>query len=212
MTHHTEEKKPIRTIIDQETKVVVGYACGNCGAFFAKTSEVSCAKEAAERCHNYTCSDCGVKTDQYRTLCQKCIQLREQKKDKERYDEAPKVKYGDYKGAYLYFDDTRIGREGYLAVEDLEDELVAYDGELPTYAWACMPFYIDASDVVDQALEDHYENASDDISSTEIKKLQSYLDAWCESQHITSYMENGTVVEFEESLLADLNAERADDT
>ena len=42
--------------------------------------------------------------------------------------------------------------------------------------------FVDASYIIDNACEDLYEDARDNISDKDIKQLQSFLDNWCKKQ------------------------------
>jgi hypothetical protein len=187
-----EEKKPVRTIIDKENGNVVGHACGNCGTFFSALVGFDDSKAAAERCHNYKCSECGVKTNQYYTICDKCRKDKEFKKDLEAFERAEKIKFEDYHGEMVFFDDCSLGNEGYMSTDDVEDHFCDSDKELPEFAWACDWFgiSIDVDHVLETALEEHHEDAFDLVSQADIDELKTMLKTWCDKQGVKTYTPN----------------------
>ena len=208
-----EEKKPIRTIVDKESGKVVGYACGNCGTFYFSVTDEDGAKKNAERCHspNVVCTSCGGPIEPAYAACQSqcdaCWRAAVERtnaeateKERVRFEKAPKVKFADYKGEYLYFRDYAIGNDGFLPVDGLEDYFEGDDEEMPSYAWACSGFILsmDAQSILDSALDDHHEDAGENVGAEDLKELQALLDAWCAKQSVTSYTPTDEVVLLDE--------------
>jgi hypothetical protein len=86
-----------------------------------------------------------------------------------------------------YYSDKFGDNEGYF---DNWDEFFDYwfdnhdeDDEKPEFVWTTIPENIsmDAMSIIESATEDLYEDAYSDISDSEIKKLQDYLDDWCKN-------------------------------
>ncbi len=190
------EKKPIRTIVDKENGDVVGFACGNCGTFYSTIAGEDKARRNAERCHNSirTCEKCGAEVKADRRKCESCDraendEFRENsaKKELARFEKAPKVKLADYKGEYLWFPGSMIGNDGFLRSDEVEDDFE--DDEMPEYAWACGSFGLrmDADSIIENALDNHHEDAGENVGDEDRKELQAILDAWCAKQRVTSY-------------------------
>jgi hypothetical protein len=207
------EKKPIRTIVDKEDGKIVGFACANCGTFYSTISGEDEARKNAERCHNATatCFSCGGPVmSLHQKECDTCWQkeigrttAKAAELERGRFERAPKIKFSDYKGEYLFFPDFSIGHDGFLPVDGLEDYFADDDEKMPAYAWACSSFglIMDAQLILDSALEDHHEDAGENVGAEDLNELQTLLDAWCAKQSVTSYQPTDEVV-----LLDELNS------
>lgn len=58
-----------------------------------------------------------------------------------------------------------------------------------------MGFSIDARSIVDDALVDHHENARDSINDAAMRRLQVFLDEWCQEQCVWSWFPTTTLVD-----------------
>lgn len=92
------------------------------------------------------------------------------------YEECPE----EYKG--MMYSRHYHGNEGFF--EDFEELVYSTGNELPEYVWATNVerININAKDVIDNACENLWEEAYDQIDKKDINELQEYLNKWCEKQ------------------------------
>lgn len=196
----TEQVAPVvipepLTVTIQETGAVVGFMCHDCALthFIARQTSPDKdeahdqAKLNAKRCCNRIC-DCGTLVEM-RTLlyCNACRAKHEVEREQVRYKHAKKVSPLEYNG-WIFADG--YGDDGYFtSCEHLRDHCRIWGKQLPTYVWTCnaLEFAMDADCIIDQALDEHHEDASDNISDAARGALQYMLDAWTEKQGIKSY-------------------------
>ena len=150
------------------TAEIVAYACGTCGSVVGSTLVHGDAAHAiaATHCGPWICRVCGVEHDwSHQTICHDCWAKsraeREAERDAKCFATATKLSAAEYDGW------VSDGDEGFWS--SVEDALDHYDG------------------VIEHALEDHYEDAADQIDDTDVARLQVALDAWCESIGIESW-------------------------
>lgn len=181
---------------------VVAYACGKCR--FVMSSK----EEAEGHCKPRLCDDCGKEvSSSYRTICESCRTEHRKKKVESLVEQAKKVSWDDYDGP-VYIEDeegncftnTSCG-EGFHsspegAADDLVDDWCNLKPPLDVFhVWgvAEIPFYISASDVIENELENsHHENA--EVSGAAVKEFQDFLDKWCSEQEVVSYEADYTVL------------------
>jgi hypothetical protein len=168
----------------------VGFACPACKMMYTALNAKELAADessyvwSAARDHCvHTCSICGADLGKsHWTKCQPCI-------DKEQKDqELAKFAGATYITADKY--------EGFVHVPDSESFYDSYDTFLqewddlpPDYLWACTPtpFKLDAESIVDNELQNHYEDAGESIGHDEYAVLQGLLDEWAKRQNIITY-------------------------
>jgi len=170
---------------------IVAYACSKCGTVVGSARQHGdAAREvAATHCGPWICRVCGVEHDwSHQTICHDCWAKsraeREAERDAKCFATATKLSAAEYDGW------VSDGDEGFWS--SVEDAIDHYDGEdldCPEWLWACrrVPLHADADGVIEHALEDHYEDAADQIDDTDVARLQVALDAWCESIGIESW-------------------------
>lgn len=190
-------------IVKGREDIVVGFACEQCriacmprmsyGDLGYDEHLVSLRAEA-EACCKEECAECGKPREQkYMSLCMNCRHQKAAIGARERENtilaKAPRVAYADYKREYLFWED-----EYYPGIEELW-EAFEY-GREPTEAWGCyeLEFHIDADRLLEDALQEHHEDAMDDISAASILQLQKYLDRWCKKAHVITYMKDDFLV------------------
>lgn len=190
MTTTTETRPPLALIVQgREPVQVVAYACGTCG-IVTRTEH-----EAVGHCEPYDCSGgCGAKLPkkEYRTKCDACMEAARQAGEDARYEKARKVPLAEYQQEGLFVED-----EWFNDWEDLVDSMDSQGREVPEWAWGCEPlaFALDAERLLENALDEHHEDARDGIDDAEVKRLQAFLDEWAAAQKITSYQcDTSTVV------------------
>lgn len=154
------------------TDEVVAHACGKCGSV--------CYNEyAASQCCEPCICKCGAVCDRPWTACQACRDRKKSEIEAERFEAAEKVAWESYDGPVWDGDDF------YSTVEDYAD---GHD-EMPRYLWAAKTrdLKLDASAVIDSALETQgfgYE-AGDWI--VDESGLQRMLDEWAGKQDIEAW-------------------------
>ena len=171
-------------------KEVFIYACGECG-------RLDQHKDAAEKCCG-PCS-CGKTKEPWQDRCVECSSKDSDERlraaEEKRYAAAKRVPFADYGGAMLV-----SGDHFYDEPDDLFDDSLPEDP--PREAWGVygMPLSIDANRLLESALEEHHEDAEDNISKEMVDELQTFLDGWCKRTGIVSYFQDDAV-------LVDLSAE-----
>jgi len=157
----------------------IGWACPECKAIVQGIENESFARTHCVR----ICEDCNKEMRNSGWLaCASCRGKRESLEEQNRFEKATKVDWKDYDGyVYCPLNDTFSA--------SVEEFLEDFDDLAPSYIWACTPeeFKIDASNVLEQALSNHYEDARDNISDKEYEILQNFLDEWAAKQRIESW-------------------------
>lgn len=183
--------EPRRVILEDGGKEV-GWACGKCGNFYSNLSfggaaqagrdisEVCCAPEM--------CCQCKANVrGKYLMLCDRCAAENAANKFKDAWDIAKKVKQSEYHGEMVYRDG--IGTDGYCPTEDASTECWDQDLDYWAYATEEREFRLDASEIVNDALEhqQYYDGAIDKVASADMARLQTFLDKWCASVGIKGF-------------------------
>lgn len=106
-------------------------------------------------------------------------------KEKELFDKAPLLPDDKQKDYEYFYSNVYTRDNGYFNdwdefFDDWEEEHECIGDVRPEFVWVTNPLAmsIDADDIVSSATEELYEDAIDDISTDEIKRLQSFLDEW----------------------------------
>lgn len=159
-----------------------------------------------QHCYNgirHRCKLCGeiIQRGYLKHDCPQQKALDEQeyaKKEKEAFDKAPLLPEDKEKDYYYFFSDVYTRNCGYF--EDWDeffddwDEEHEYLGDVcPEFAWVTEPvkMSMDAHDIVSCATEELYEDAMDDVSTEEIKRLQDFLNEWIKTCGVnTTYYES----------------------
>lgn len=113
-----------------------------------------------------------------------------------------RIKSTEYVG-WIYWTDDKIGDHFYPSVKKLVDLCKRKQVAIPREVNGCfsMGLSMNAEDVVESALEEHHENARDQIPNAEIDKLQKLLDAWCSEQKVATYFcDDSVIVEIDEAI------------
>lgn len=189
--------------IDSEEKKLLGYACPEC-KLFHNASVYACNDEtarqesllAAQRCCHELCRGCSVdmfeerkKTPGRYVLCSKCRAKQDMEREQKRIDKAKKIPLSEYDGRLCvedeFYEDVGEFLDHLQDSVDIEDLV---DGYMPTL-WAVrdIKFSMDAEGIIEQALEEHYEDAGSSITTKDISRLQRMLDKWCKDQDVQSY-------------------------
>lgn len=143
------------------------------------------AERQAERCCNHVCKVCGDKAfSDWQVYCRKCLDAEQQerlrKREQERFEKATKVPFEAWDGnGWLCCPDSDRWFRDYDQFEEwlAEDE----DHEAPEYLWLSKRITArpDISSYVGEWIgERWYEDACDDISDADWKKLEAMLVEW----------------------------------
>lgn len=176
----------LERVIVESSGALVGYACPSCTILHAVTiytrkpeaADIAAdiaAQGAARECCDRRCGECGKPAGKYRTMCGACISAADDARDAKRMASAVRVPAREYGGPLVC-----VGDDDYRNPDDCEDL---------AHAWATAPskLHLDAGHILESALEEHHEDAYDDIGSKDFARLQRYLDAWCEHVGVVSY-------------------------
>lgn len=176
-----------------EERVEYRARCPGCQYVYYSSQEYK-ARDQAIDCCNGICTDCGEKRGtRYRnaTTCAVCRSRVDHEKAKENYDKATKVHARDYGG--MVYDPHRD-----IYAESVEDALDYYDSkeEAPEFFYGTdtTEFHLDAESIVEDVLQEHYEDAGDNITPKEMKELQDFLTKWSEKTGIRTYHEDRSVI------------------
>lgn len=104
------------------------------------------------------------------------------------FDKATKVDAVTYEGWVFWT--NRGPQDGFFhSVEDLRNYCSSSGEDLPEFVWACTKetFRLDADRILDDATEDHHDDARSEISASEEARLQAFLDEWSAAQNIVSW-------------------------
>lgn len=174
------------------------WQCGRCKSYrdigcapvgkgdktYSHEERLKLVEESAERCCNYRCLNCGEKADQFHDLCRKCSSANwaAESAAKEAESFARATERTDYEGPFVY--DERF----FETIDDVIEHCECHDVPPPEYLWVpeIMAFKIDAERIVENALDNHHEDAMDHIDEGMQKELQAFLDDWCDRTGVTS--------------------------
>lgn len=118
------------------------------------------------------------------------------RKEAEQFEKAPIAPPEVVKDCHVFYSDYFGQNEGFFEdwdtfFDEWWDE--AKDEECPVrpeYVWITEPeeFHIDARDICENATQDLYEDAYEDIADKNFERLQNFLDEWCKTCGVgTSY-------------------------
>lgn len=147
-------------------------------------------------CYNgvvHRCKLCGEIINPRGFLRHNCPQQQEEdrleakRKEQEEWDKAEELPSNCLSDYEYFFSDSYGYDNGYFSdwdeffdywhdnCEDIE--------ERPEYVWVTtkVDMSMDAQYIVDNATEDLYEDAIEDISTEKIRQLQDFLDGWCKT-------------------------------
>lgn len=179
------------TLSDEAGKMHA-YACGNCSKIFpilidrALALAASCCALHCRSClRNYhpplvgnrlSCPDCEARDG-----------ARAQAREEGLFAKATKTPAHQWDGDCLYDDG-----EYYFSVEELLEHYAENDSEPPQYVWDCdrEKLSMSAEHIIEAACEDHHDDAWGEISDHEKRRLQRYLDTWCDATGVSSFEPN----------------------
>jgi len=151
----------------------------------------------------HRCEQCGeiIERGFLKHNCKKQREINEKeyaRKRKQALIDAPFAPPDVLEKSYFFYSDDYGYDNGYFSDWEEFFDYWHENGEVnederPEFVWATDPvdMSIDAYDVISNATDDLYEDASDDISDTARKELQDFLDNWCKTCGVrTTYYEN----------------------
>lgn len=154
------------------------YQCTKCDhAYFSERKANNCC----------LCTDCGKPRNTTSSLS--CDDCRNKNSAKSYHSRIEKMETVDWKKDMVltddndnyFFDDDDL----YCRLENLDDD------EMPDFLFVCdsTKLEIDADDVLERELEEHFEDACDHVIDAE--GLRNYINSWCEKQTIKSWQGSG---------------------
>ncbi|MFH0777869.1 MAG: hypothetical protein V2A71_04475 [Candidatus Eisenbacteria bacterium] len=171
-----------KELVKRGSDEVVALYCGKCGLVY-RTTEM----QLADRCCVEEPCKCGKPKMKGWSVCETCLKAKDIAEEQARFEKAKHIPFDEYEGEWCY-SDAHKGSDGYFPIDDLDEILADMAPEnRPKYVWACEPFgldRIDAVDLVSSLLEEHHEDAMDDV---DVEGLQKLLDKWVDEQSVTSY-------------------------
>ena len=156
---------------------------------------------SCKKCYNgvlHACQYCGKILDRrYNTCdCDGVMSERKQKEIKKEqviFDKAIKLNADDeiVKNMGMYYSDQYGYNEGYFTDWDELFDYLEDTENHPEYVWGTSErkISIDADHIIQNVVEDLWEEARDNISSDDENELQEFLDKWCEKQTGTTIYE-----------------------
>lgn len=160
--------------------------CGQC-------RQIRANQDAAEACcRPKMCEDCTTaEVEKGWTICAACRRSRAEERERARFAAARQVTAAEYTMGTVYVEAV----ERYMDLDEfLNWDDYGNEGPAPAYAYGTetIPFHIHAESIVENALEDHHDDA--EVSTWRIEALQGILDEWTAEAGVSSYGVDYTVV------------------
>lgn len=162
------------------------WACGTCRVIYGNLDA------AAMCCAPRTC-DCGVtfsKEDWPYTCCRPCKAKHDEERAQAQWDQAEKITEAQARGQ-VYDDDHgefHADIDAFLDwLEDAQHEHEDPDMRPRVYACTLSGLHYSAEHAIDSMLEDHHEDARDELGEDACAQLQAMLDVWCAAQGVRSW-------------------------
>jgi len=182
------------------------WCCSKCGRIHEEQAVID------QCCVPQPCERCGKEKRQHPyTVCKNCKFVRDQEREREKFEKAEKIPEAQWDGP-VFSEDwdeedgysesvsdmlngiidnfhgvSREEGEAYKARGDDESEFDWACRFIPEYVWACdiRHPHVDAQNVIEGICEDLYDDAYDAIVGHD--DLQKALDAWCAQQTVTGW-------------------------
>jgi hypothetical protein len=168
--------------------IPAAWACGKCKTI-CQTEDAAraccaerycaCGKPLMPGFSNLECRDC---TDAQ-------WQAAARKRREDHLANATAVPEQDYTGPVY----VEAYEEFYSSMDDFRDAFWAdHDSDEafepgPVFACTCFGYHLDAEHAVEQALEEHHEDAFDHIGDAAVSELQVLMDQWAQKHPVTSW-------------------------
>jgi len=135
----------------------------------------------------HVCSKCGQELGKY-TSCysEQCVLHREYEREMKRYEKATKYTLENVPKEsceYFYFESYEYNNGYFDDIDSLEEFCKENEIDMPKFIWGTKKkeLSIDAYSVVNNALEEWYEDAFDNVNDTSLSELQDCLDKFCKT-------------------------------
>jgi hypothetical protein len=171
----------------------VAFLCGRCkttaGVFSAHALGVDGARKAADG-HCYRECDICKSPLKLGQSCDTCADARRERWLAEAWEKAKKISYREYEHGYLSAPDARD--ELFVCLNDLLEYCHDEDIDVPERIFGCerIVLRLDAQIILENALEEHHEDAMDDISPSMESDLQAFLDDWSKKANVVTFVED----------------------
>lgn len=191
--------EPLEIVLKKYPDRVVAYACANCGALYSTVifgggpeGDTAARHAALAHCHHF-CT-CGSPVPVNRSTCDACWGARVKEKEEKVFELAAKVTLEEYEDQPIYWEGppggSSMSGDGYfLNIEEFLERCEEEEIDVPPYVWATKPVTLsmDASYLLESALDEHHEGARDEFPDGAERELQDLLDAWCAKQKVKSW-------------------------
>lgn len=162
------------------------FACGKCRKVYG-------AEDIAALCCEPKVCPCGTVAPRYRILCEACTSAEMEQRQQRVWDAARKLPAVESSGP-VWDEDADAFHNSFDAFWDAwEDDADEREpGATAPRVFACEPFglRLDACRIVEHALEDHHEDALEQIDDGAFTQLQQMLDQWDKDHGPTSWQPN----------------------
>lgn len=171
----------VRKLIEVDGEAVLGYACGQCGRMYSKDYDgVDVAWQAEVCCHPNKCVACGKVISQYSRLCVDCFHVKTLSR--------AEIITEPYSGPVYHDKVEGDWGDGYSSnIEEFFASCADEGLEPPPYCYPCTSEHLrlDAYNILAQVLDDHYEDASDDVVGYD--DLEAFIKQWNARQTVVTY-------------------------
>lgn len=178
-------------LVERGTDRVCAFACPSCGCVYPVKGDESVALQLAQACCARGCIDCGKDVSPGWSRCVRCFHALQAPSEQGAVHSARKVLAEEYDDPVCWPGHVGSFGAGYFEdVSELLDYCEDHDVPVPGWVWACtpVPLRVDAQEVIDRALEEHHEGASEWLLSNGVRDLQEALDAWCKRQLVQTWL------------------------
>jgi hypothetical protein len=186
---------PIVMVNREHPEKVLAYACGKCGSMFPLNPHITDPENKALRCCVSVCACGEAATSRYNQRCKSCDAVFEEEKEAKKFEKATKVPSSEYIGLVYWQGHSGSCGDGYFAdVDEVLDYCEQEDIAVPKYVWACESEQFRIQIDVDTELENQeaFEDAGSQISESERKRLDDFLEEWSKMQNVVFWHEDGS--------------------
>ena len=157
----------------------VAQFCTGCGTVYALGEGPNGDAAAEQCCRPYKCGDCGEETGRMRLVCDGCQRKKLEAQEAARFAAAERVPFAE--ATPLLYDPAGMR---YVSPDEADDDPPACG-----YAYLCTSYrlYLNAQEIVDNALEsqEHHDDARVPVAL--ILDLQAFLDGWLERTDVETW-------------------------
>jgi hypothetical protein len=165
------------------------WVCGHCRIVF--NDETS-----AGRCCEVSVCECGQPCEPYWLICGSCRSKKAVARELAVWSAARKLPACEYSGPVYADHDQEIHADVDAFLCSWEEFCFDNPGAVGTSprAYACVPYGLqfDAGEFLEACLQDHYDEALEEIDDAAVAKLQAFVDAWDREHGPTSYRQDPT--------------------